>query len=533
METARWSTIPELVRDAGERFGDEIALTEGDRRWTYEQLVDEVRLTARAMMASGLERGERVAIWAPNIAEWVIVALATYEIGAVLVPVNTRFKGAEAAYVLRRSKARMLFTVTGFLDADYVGMVRGETDVADQAELVILRGPHVEGTTDFAAFIERGVATDDAARAERASGVDPRDVCHVLFTSGTTGDPKGVMLAHGQVCRAYSIYCRETGIHAGDRYLIVLPFFHSFGLHAGILCCLMVGATIVPELVFDVSTVVQRIATEKVTVFPGPPTVFQSLLDHPASLDGSLASLRLSVVSAATVPVELIRAMREKLGIDEIVTGYGLTEASGIVSMCRHDDEPEVVARTAGRPLPGVELRTVGDDGRDQPEGVPGEIWVRGENVMVGYLDDPERTAEVLDPDRWLHTGDVGMIRSDGNVVITDRKKDMYIAGGFNVSPAEVEKLILTHPDVTQVAVVAVPDHRLGEVGYAFVVPRAGASIDPARLHVWCREKMANYKVPRYINSVDALPLNATGKVLKFVLQAQARSAIAEAAGAS
>ena len=253
-------------------------------------------------------------------------------------------------------------------------------------------------------------------------------------------------------------------------------------------------------------------------MLPGPPTVFQSILNHPDFTSFDLSSLRLAVTGAAVVPVEIIRRMREELRFETVVTGYGLTETTGTVSMCRHDDPPEVIATTVGRPLPGVDVRLVDDDGAAVADGHPGEILVRGYNVMQGYFEDDAATSEAIQ-DGWLRTGDIGIIGSDGNLRITDRKKDMYIVGGFNAFPAEIEGILVTHPAVGQVAVIGIPDERLGEVGVAFVVPRPGAQVDPEALIEWCRDHMANFKVPRKVEIVDALPLNPTGKVMKYVLK--------------
>jgi acyl-CoA synthetase (AMP-forming)/AMP-acid ligase II len=274
--------------------------------------------------------------------------------------------------------------------------------------------------------------------------------------------------------------------------------------------------------------VMRRVAEEKITAFPGPPAVYQGILSHPDLDRFDLGSLRVAILGASSIPVELVRQMRERLGIETVVTGYGITEASGIVTMCRHDDPPEIVATTAGRALPGVELRMLGDSGSDAPRGEAGEVLVRGYNLMLEYLDDPSETAQAIDGDGWLRTGDIGVLRADDNLVITDRKKDMFIVGGFNVSPAEVENAMLRHPDIAQVAVIGVPDERLGEVGAAFVVPSPGAAPDSEEIIRWCRQEIANYKVPRFVRLVDQLPLNATGKVLKYALRERAAELLRE-----
>jgi HIP---CoA ligase len=509
-------TIPGLVTRAAEQFGEREALVDEDARLSFAELAVQAERAGRALTATGITKGDRVAIWAPNCREWVIAALGVFAAGGVLAPINTRFKGAEARYGLERADAQLLFTVTDFLDSDYVALLRAEPEVPTLREVIDLRG---------AAF------TEFLARGDAVGGVQPAvtsdDLCSVLFTSGTTGRPKGAMLTHGATVRAYDAWATVIGLRAGDRYLVVNPFFHSFGLNAGIIACLIKGATIIPHPVFDVDAVMVRAAQEHVSMLPGPPTVYQSILDHPRLAEFDMSSLRLAVTGAAPVPVELVRRMRAELGFETIVTGYGLTEATGIATMCRHDDDPETISTTSGRAIPDVEVQVVDEKGVEVPRGEPGEIVIRGYNVMRGYIHDPEGTAEAIDADGWLHTGDVGVMDARGYVRITDRTKDMFIVGGFNAYPAEIENMINDHPAVGQVAVVGVPDARMGEVGYAFVIPRHNATITPDALIAWCRDKMANYKVPRYVEIVDAVPLNASGKVLRDELRARARSQLA------
>jgi acyl-CoA synthetase (AMP-forming)/AMP-acid ligase II len=467
------------------------------------------------LVASGIEPGDRVAIWAPNCTEWVVAALGIAAAGAVIVPPNTRFKGGEARYVLERADAKMLFTVTDFLDNDYEAMLRAEPELPQLREIIDLRGP------GWSEFLARDTGTEKLPDALTGD-----DLCSILFTSGTTGRPKGAMLTHGATVRAYDAWSTEVGLRAGDRYLVVNPFFHSFGLNAGIVASLVKGATIIPHAVFDVDAVMRRAAEERVSMLPGPPTVYQSILDHPRVGEFDMSSLRLAVTGAAPVPVELIRRMRAELGFETIVTGYGLTEATGIATMCRHDDDPETISRTSGRAIPDVEVLVVDENTVEVPRGEPGEVVIRGYNIMRGFIHDPEGTAEAIDADGWLHTGDVAVMDERGYISITDRTKDMFIVGGFNAYPAEIENMINEHPAVGQVAVVGVPDERMGEVGYAFVIPRHNASITPDELKTWCKEKMANYKVPRHIEIVSEVPLNASGKVLKFELRERARAAL-------
>jgi acyl-CoA synthetase (AMP-forming)/AMP-acid ligase II len=518
----RARTIPAVVERAAERFGAAEGLVDGERRSSFAEVAAAADAAARGFVAAGVEPGDRVAMWAPNSGDWVIAALGAFRAGAVVVTVNTRFKGQEAAQVIRTAGARLLVTVTDFLDTDYVALLAAAGVPECLERTVVLAGPVPPGATAWDDFVAGGAGVDPAETAARAAALGPDDVSTIIFTSGTTGAPKGAMLRHGATVRAFSDWAGIVGLREGDRYLIVNPFFHAFGLNAGILACLVAGATIVPHPVFDVPSVMRRVDEERITMLPGAPAIYQTILDHPDLGAYDLSTLRLAVTGAATVPVEMIRRMRAELTFRTIVTGYGLTESTGIATMCRHTDDPETIARTAGRPIPDVEVRVVDGDGKDLPAGQPGEVLVRGYNLMAGYFGDAAATAEAIDAEGWLHTGDIGVFDEAGNLTITDRTKDMYVVGGFNAYPAEIENVMMTHPAVGQVAVIGVPDARLGEVGRAYVVPRAGASVDEAALIAWCREAMANYKVPRSVAVVDALPLNATGKVLKYVLRERA-----------
>jgi len=515
-------TIPAVLQRAAARFGDAEGLVDGDRRMSFAELAEAADAAARAFVAAGIEPGDRVAMWAPNSADWVVAALGAFRAGAVVVTVNTRFKGQEAAHVIGTAGARMLVTVTDFLDTDYIALLAGAGVPECLERTVVVAGPVPPGATAWDDFLAAGAGVDPTETAARAAALTSDDVSTIIFTSGTTGKPKGAMLRHGASVRAFSDWCGVVGLQQGDRYLIVNPFFHTFGLNAGILACLITGATIVPHPVFDVPSVMRRVDEERITMLPGAPAIYQTILDHPDLADYDLSTLRLAVTGAATVPVEMIRRMRSELTFRTIVTGYGLTESTGIATMCRHTDDPETIARTAGRAIPDVEVRVVDGDGKELAAGEPGEVVVRGYNLMAGYFGDPAATAEAIDADGWLHTGDVGVFDEGRNLTITDRIKDMFVVGGFNAYPAEIENVMMTHPAVGQVAVIGVPDARLGEVGRAYVVPRAGASVDEAELLAWCREAMANYKAPRSVAVVDALPLNATGKVLKYVLRDQA-----------
>lgn len=513
-----FGSIPRLVRMAAQRFGDCEAVVEGRNRISYAQLGARVERAAAACIASGVEVGDRVAIWAPNTLDWIVAGLGAVSAGAVLVPVNTRFKGGEAVRVLARTRARLLFVTGTFLGTSYVAALRQEglTGLPQLRDVVVLADAAPADFRAWKEFLAGGDAIaggDVRARADVVESSAPSDI---LFTSGTTGEPKGAVTTHAQTLRVFGVWGELAGLAAGDRYLMVNPFFHTFGYKAGVLACLMRGATMVPQSVFDADAVLAHIAAERISVLPGPPTLFQSLLDHPARAAHDVSSLRVVVTGAASVPRSLIGRLRGELGVPEVLTAYGMSEATGVITMCRRGDPEEVIATTSGRPLPDTEVKVVGDDGRELPVGEPGEILVRGYQVMSGYFEDPVATAEVRDDEGWLHTGDVGVLDRRGNLRVTDRIKDMFVVGGFNAYPAEIERLLARHPGVADVAVVGVPDVRLGEVGRAFVVRSAvGAGLTGEGLIAWARREMANYKVPREVAFVGELPRNAAGKVVK------------------
>jgi acyl-CoA synthetase (AMP-forming)/AMP-acid ligase II len=522
-------TIPALLADAADRHGDRVALVDGEVSLTYADLLAESGRFGAALAASGVAPGDRVAIWAPNSARWVVAFLGLELAGAVLVPVNTRFKGTEAADILGRSRARVLVTVSDFLGTDYPSLLEeAGVDLPDLVAVVIAAGPVRDGQVAWDDLVTR--ATDEA-RVEvdrRRAAVAPDDPSDILFTSGTTGRAKGVVQTHGRTLRVGTDWVAMTGLTAGDRYLMVNPYFHMFGLKAGILASIAAGATMLPEPVFDVARVLARVESERVTVLPGAPTIYQSILDHPDRGARDLTSLRVAVTGAADIPVELIRRIHDELPFSVVVTGYGLTEG-GTAAATSPGDDPEVIATTVGRPRPGFEIRiggrdgaVAGADGGDAPGGEAGEIFLRGGSIMSHYLDDPAATAAALSDDGWLATGDLGLIDEGGNLRIVGRSKDMFIVGGFNAYPAEIENALVAHPDVRQAAVIGVPDRRLGEVGMAFVVLVPGAATTGEEIVAWARDRMANYKVPRVVEVVDELPVNATGKVVKEELRARA-----------
>jgi acyl-CoA synthetase (AMP-forming)/AMP-acid ligase II len=522
-EDASQLTIPQFVRSGRHRFAEIEALVDGHLRLTYAELADQVFAVARAAIGAGIRRGDRVAIWAPNGHRWVLSALGLLSAGAIVVPVNTRFKGREARYVMAKSAARALFVDNGFLGNDYVAMLAAEDPAGGPSgpELVIRLDLDAEdpdqagGGLPWSRFLALGDLVGGAETLQRIEEVRPGDVSEIIFTSGTTGLPKGVMLTHGQSVRLYLSWTEILGLRAGDRYLISLPLFHTGGNKSGMVACLLRGATMIPQAVFEVEATMRLIQQERVSVMLAPPTVFSSLLDHPARGRYDLSSLRRGATGAAVVPIAMVERVQKELPFETFLTAYGLTECCGTATMCWPTDDSRTVSATSGRAVPGVELRVVDAGGGTLPPDEPGEVLIRGYNVTAGYLDDDHASRQVVDADGWLHTGDIGMLDAAGNLRITDRLKDMFIVGGFNVYPAEIEQLLARHEGVSEVAVVGVPDVRLGEVGRAYVIPRPTNTAGESEIIAWCRDRLANFKVPRSVVFVEALPRNASGKVLK------------------
>ncbi|WP_405813175.1 FadD3 family acyl-CoA ligase [Streptomyces sp. NBC_01390] len=514
-------TIPHAIGTAAERFGDDIALVDGDRRWSFRQLAQRMVEAVRAAVALGVEEGDRVGLCAPNSAEWIFAALGIQGAGGVVVPLNTRFKAGEISYVLRRSGAKAVFAAH-FLGSDFIAdLLKHDPDLPALRRTVSILGPKGAADLSWTEFLRAG-ETVPATRAEETMGrLTPDDISDVMFTSGTTGRPKGVVLTHGQSLRAYGWMAEEYTFRRGDSFLVIPPFFHCFGYKAGWLASFLHGVTVVPMPVFQPGKALEIIERERVSILLGPPTIFHDLINHPDRSGYDLSSLRVSMTGGTTIPQALIRAMKSELSFDIVMSAYGLTEASALVTTTRIGDSEETVTRTTGRVIPDVEVRIVDEESRELAAEQDGEILVRGYNVTRGYWEDPEATTATIDAQGWLHTGDIGRLDAAGNLSIVDRKKEMYIVGGFNAYPAEIEKLLLTHEPIGQVAVIGVPDERLGEVGCAFVVPKQGHEVSEKDVVEWSREHMANFKVPRHVRLVDQLPRNAGQKVLKDELRAR------------
>ncbi|MCZ4552033.1 FadD3 family acyl-CoA ligase [Gordonia rubripertincta] len=490
-----------------DQWGDTVELT-------WSELRETVHTFATALIEHGINAGDRVAIWSPNSFHWPIAALGVHVAGGTVVPLNTRYTASEALEIIQRTEATALVVAGNFLGTDRLarlaeaagGDLDGQTNLSVAVRIRLEADDH-RGTVgvDWNDFLASVIDHDATEARARAAAVGPTTISDVLFTSGTTGKSKGALAEHQQTIAGARAWAQNGRLGPQDTYLMANPFFHTFGYKAGILPCTLMGTTMVPLAVYSPTEAMRLIETRQATVFPGAPTIFQTILDAPDRADHDLSSLRLAVTGAAIVPVVLVERMQTDLGIETVITAYGLTETSGFVSTCTPDDDNETVANTCGRPFAGMEFK-LSD---------AGEVLARGKMVMAGYLDDPEATAEAIDPDGWLHTGDIGTIDAKGNLTITDRLKDMYICGGFNVYPAEIEQVLARINGVTEVAVIGIPDDRLGEVGRAYITTAPGASIDEGSIISHAREKLANFKIPRSVVFIDEFPRNAAGKILK------------------
>lgn len=520
VDVAAERTLAEVVQTAADKYSDQIAIQDGEVTLSYTQLNQQRRQVAAAFHASNLKKGDHIAIWAPNIYQWILAAIGAQTLGIVIVPINTRWKGSEAAYALNLSKSKMLFTVGDFLGQSYPELL-SDQELPHLQKIVMLQGQAAD-CESWENFVEAGREIDDDQVQELSELVQPSDPMDIGFTSGTTGAPKGVIAGHAQNIRVYETWSGTVGLRSDDNYLIIGPFFHSFGYKAGWLAAFIRGAKVFPVLTFDMDAVLTQIERDKITMLPGAPTIYQSILAHPKMADYDLSSLRLAVTGAAPVPVELVNKMRNVLKFETVVTAYGLTESCGTVSICESNDAPEVISGTSGHAIAGTEIRIVDGKGEEMPRNESGEIWVRGYNVMQGYLDNPEETTKTINEDGWLMTGDVGWMNEEGYIQITDRMKDMIIVGGFNCYPAEIENMLCSLEGVSQAAVIGVADERMGEVPSAWIIPGPGAALNEKEIIKWCRENMANYKAPREVHLVESLPTNASGKVLKNELKAMA-----------
>ncbi|HEX6854437.1 MAG TPA: AMP-binding protein [Streptosporangiaceae bacterium] len=516
-------TIGENLRRVAARFGDREAMVDvpSGRRWTYRQLDADTDTLARGLLAAGTGTGERVGIWSPNCPEWVLMQYATARIGAILVNINPAYRTHELAYVLRQAGIKLLVSAESFKTSDYramVGEVRG--DLPDLEDVIFLNTPRWDE------LLAAGVAAADAtaagdepdALAAREATLAFDDPINIQYTSGTTGFPKGATLSHHNILNnGFFIgeYCRYT---EADRVAIPVPFYHCFGMVLGNLACTTHGACIViPAPGFEPAATLRAVQQERCTSLYGVPTMFIAELALPDFASYDLSSLRTGIMAGSPCPVEVMKRVVSEMHMEEVTIAYGMTETSPVSAQTRADEELERRVSTVGRVHPHVEVKVIDPKtGRVLPRGMPGEMCTRGYSVMLGYWDEPERTAEVIDAARWMHTGDLAVMDEAGYLNIVGRIKDLVIRGGENIYPREVEEFLYGHPQIEVVQVVGVPDEKYGEELCAWIQVRGGAELTAGDIRAYCTGKIAHYKIPRYVRLTTEFPMTVTGKVQKF-----------------
>lgn len=519
---ATMTTIPALLARAAQQFGQKAALVSAiDGAISFTALDHQADLVARALLADGLQTGDRVALWAPNMWEWVAVAVGIQRVGGVLVPLNTRLRGGEVADIARRANITRLFSIGSFLNRYYPDMLVGE-EMPNLRRTIILRPENMpmrgreQGWDQF--LTAGSVVSDDVFRS-RVASITEDDLSDIMFTSGTTGLPKGALFDHKRSIAGAQSWVTIAGMTSEDRYCVFGPFSHNASYKAGWIAGLMQGSTIYWPDAYDGASVLKLIAENRITVMPAPPTVWQEVLNNPELASSDISSLRFLSTGATVIPIELMRRLRRETDIKVLSTGYGMTECCGSATHTLPDDDIERVANTVGKPIPGTEVKIVDANGTILPANQPGEVMIRDNKLLIGYLDNQDATREAFDADGWLKTGDVGFLDDQGYLCITDRIKDMFIVGGFNVYPAEIERQMGGLPGIKSCAVIGIPDQRLGEVGHAFIVPQPGAGVTADDIIRWSKANLANYKVPRGVTFLESLPMNSTGKIVKYALR--------------
>jgi fatty-acyl-CoA synthase len=514
-------TIGENLAATAARVPDRPALVSRhqEQRFSYAELDAEVDRVGRALMAAGIERGDRVGIWAPNRSEWALVQYATARIGAILVNVNPAYRTTELAYAMRQSGCRMLVAARGFKSSDYAAMIEEVRPELDALERVVLLD---DPSWDDLLAGAGGVSAE--ALGERSAELDASDPINIQYTSGTTGAPKGATLSHSNILNnGYFVGegCRMTD---QDVVCVPVPYYHCFGMVMGNLAATSHGACVVlPSEGFEPGAVLEAVQAERCTTLYGVPTMFIAELGHPDFASFDLTSLRTGIMAGSPCPVEVMKKVIERMHMEDVTICYGMTETSPVSTQTGADDDLEHRTATVGHVHPHVEIRVADPaTGRTLERGETGEFQTRGYSVMLGYWDDPERTADAIDAARWMHTGDQAVMADDGYVKIVGRIKDMVIRGGENVYPREIEEYLYSHPDIADVQVVGVPDERFGEEICAWIKVREGAAIDEQAVRGFCQGKIAHYKVPRYVRTIDEFPMTVTGKVMKFELRERA-----------
>ena len=515
------------------RFSDREALVSCHQgmRYTWSELDDAVNQVARGLIAAGLVKGDRLGIWSPNCAEWTLVQYASARLGVILVNINPAYQTSELEYVLRRSGTRMLVSAVSHKSSDYRAMVaQVRSDLPELERVVFL------GSDDWESLLAGGAEVDPVGVAQRESTLDRDDPINIQYTSGTTGFPKGATLTHRNLLNNGYFVGEGVGYGERDRVCIPVPFYHCFGMVMGNLACSTHGAAmVIPAPSFEPEATLRACAQERCTSLYGVPTMFIAELDHPRFDEFDLRSLRTGIMAGSPCPVEVMKRVIERMHMTEVGICYGMTETSPVSTQTAVDDPIEKRVGTVGRVGPHLEVKVADpEDGSTLPRGQAGELCTRGYSVMLGYWEDPGRTAEAIDADHWMHTGDLATMDEEGYVNIVGRIKDLVIRGGENVYPREVEEFLYTHPQIADVQVIGVPDERYGEELMAWVRLRDGASITPEQLREFCRGRIAHYKIPRYVKLVDGFPMTVTGKVQKFRMREQAidELGLATAAGA-
>jgi len=525
-------TLSQVLRDTTAKFPQRNAILDPSGiTLTYEELNAKVDQLARGMIELGISKGDKVGLWMPNIPEWVVAYFAIARIGAVVVPMNTRYKIHEVEYILNNSEATTLFSVGAFAGIDYLSMIGEIRGNLPNLKHVIIVGEPGEAMHGFDSAVDRGMELlGDTRLQEREDSCDPRDNVFILYTSGTTGNPKGAMLSHHNIAKNAEQVTEVLHTKEQDVFLLAVPFFHCFGCVMGIAGSITWGAAMVPMQIFKPAEALELTERFGVSVLYGVPTMFVLELEEyrKGKTDGSaydVSTLRTGIMAGAPCPVEVMRGTMEDMHCN-VSIAYGLTEASPVITMTRFDDSIERRVETVGRALEGIEVKIADDDKNSLPIGEMGELACRGYNVMMGYYKMPDKTAESIDEEGWLYSGDLATMDKEGYVQIVGRKKDMLICGGFNVYPAEIEEYLFTHPKVQNVSVIGMPDNVMGEVAVAYIIPREEMTIDPQEIVDFCVGEIANFKVPRYVQIVGDLPMTQSGKIQKFRLREIAKESM-------